>query len=243
MAVVRATAASWNPGRVETEWWWHNNGCLENKIVCVSVHLVSEDYVQMSWRSATVWWTEKRVEHDAEQQSLRQKPTYEWSEPALALMCQRSNPWQCRKNCVSLVGGDPIYDPLNDSLGATGWSGNWAICCCTSRNVAMVLPPHIVTHINLKISLGDCTMEPALNASFSEVHVNVSGEERCNSSVQKTEISSFIPPEWFPVASLNWNNAPLEADIQYKRKKKPRSAHVIRISARLSHEDYAENCN
>lgn len=46
------------------------------------------------------------------------------------------------------------------------------------------------------------------------------GEERCNSSVQKTEISSFIPPERLPDASLNKTNAPLEADIQYKRKKK-----------------------
>lgn len=39
----------------------------------------------------------------------------------------------------------------------------------------MVLPPYIVAHINLRISLGDCTMEPTLNGSFSEVHVNVSG--------------------------------------------------------------------
>lgn len=78
----------------ETEWWWHKNSCLENKIICDAVCLLSGDYSPevRPFYGTVIWLTEKRVEGDAEQQWLRcrqsdgtQKSTYQQYDPALTL--------------------------------------------------------------------------------------------------------------------------------------------------------------
>lgn len=145
--------------------------------------------------------------------------------------------------CLSGCGGPNLW-PAEWYVGCHWLVGElgYLLLYCTSRNVAMVLAPHIFTHINLKVSLGDCTMEPALNASFSEVHNNVSRGREVQFICPKDR-NKFMYSPWKVTSCVSkLNKYSIGGRYSVQRKKTNRSAHVIRMSARLADEDYAENC-